>query len=75
MKHYNIDYYDTDGSDYVKTYSEDDILAEYWDFWYDKMCYTLGKELVDEEFTKEDCINDWVLVNWAWEVENEYPVN
>lgn len=51
----------------VVTVSENEILDMYYDFWYDKMCQKYGKEKVDANFTHKDCIDDWVVVNWAWE--------
>jgi hypothetical protein len=53
----------------VVTVSDDDILDMYWDWWYSKMCEKFGKEVVDRDYTKQDCINDWVVVHWAWESE------
>jgi hypothetical protein len=34
------------------------------------MCKKFGKEEVDTKFTFEDCLDDWVIVNWAWEVKD-----
>jgi hypothetical protein len=31
------------------------------------MCDKFGKEYVDENYGPEDCIEDWVIVNWAME--------
>lgn len=36
-------------------------------YWYNKMCQKFGKEHVDANYTKQDCIDDWVVVHWAWE--------
>jgi hypothetical protein len=52
----------------VVTMSEDEILDMYWAWWYNKMCAKFGREVVDSDYTKQDCIDDWVVVNWAWEV-------
>jgi hypothetical protein len=49
------------------TYSESDIIDLYYDFWYARMCKKFGKEHVDKNYTKQDCIDDWVVINWAWE--------
>lgn len=54
-----------------KTYiwSEEQILEDYWDHW---------KRLMDKKWgegyeltTKEECVKDFVVVHWAWEVNNE----
>lgn len=49
--------------------TEKEILERYWSFWEKKMVekYGTGHELI----TKENCLDDWVTVNWAWEVERE----
>ena len=53
----------------VETYSDDDIINEYWDYWKDKM---ICQEL-EEEISRENCIDDWVVINWAFEIaEEEY---
>ena len=44
------------------TMTEQDILHYYWEHWSNKM---LEKGLTP---TKEQCIEDWQVVNWAWEV-------
>lgn len=53
-------------SDCRRVYTEDDIIQEFWPYWYDKMVakYGEGHELI----TREKCIEDWVAVNWAVEV-------
>jgi hypothetical protein len=47
--------------------SEDEILHHYWPHWYQKMCAKFGKEHVDENYGFHDCLDDWIVVNWAWE--------
>lgn len=56
-----------DGGNEVVTKSEDDIRREYWPYWYDRMCKKFGKEHVDAKFSFPDCLDDWIVVNWAWE--------
>jgi len=71
MKYYSYnDYVDDPSIDsYVVTKSEEDIRNEYYPYWYERMCDKFGKNMVDEHYTFEDCLQDWVIVNWAWEVE------
>ena len=57
-----------DGDDTV-TLSEEDIRKEYYPYWYEKMCNKFGKEHVDKQYSFEDCLYDWRIVNWAWEVD------
>jgi hypothetical protein len=72
MKHYsyNICSFRPDGSVYdenVKTLSEADILREHWGWWKEKMIIKYGKEHFEANFSEKDCIEDWAVVNWAWE--------
>lgn len=53
---------------YVDTVSEDYIREHYWPYWYNRMCIKFGKEHVDKIYSFEDCLSDWIIVNWAWEV-------
>lgn len=56
-----------DGGNEVITLSEEEIKETYYPYWYGKMCEKFGKEKVDETYTFEDCLDDWIVVNWAWE--------
>ena len=68
MKYYTIvEPDDRDGSPVYETLSEQEILDQYWDYWYGRMCQKFGKEHVDVNYTKQDCIDHWVIVHWAWE--------
>ena len=67
MKYWTIAYPDREGNDVVETLSEDEILKEYWGYWYGRMCDKYGKEYVDANYTKQDCIDDWTVVHWAVE--------
>lgn len=69
MKYYSYNDYHTDPSvdPYVATLSEEEILKEYWDYWRSKMIEKYGKEIVESKFNQQDCIDDWVVVHWAWE--------
>lgn len=70
MRWFEIVEYDEKG-DTVQRLSEDDIIDQYWDYWYGKMCEKFGKEVVDAKYTKQHCIDDWIVVNWAMEVKND----
>lgn len=67
MRYWTIAYPDIDGKDCTETLSDEEILKEYWDYWYGKMCAKFGKEHVDSNYSKLDCIDDWVIVHWAIE--------
>jgi len=56
----------------VVTVTESDILRDYWPYW-NKHMLELGRH---EQISKENCIEDFVVVHWAWEVKDEpSPVN
>ena len=53
--------------------SEDAIIACYWDYWESRMvAYNKSQGLpVLENVTRNNCIYDWVVVNWAQEATEE----
>jgi len=55
---------DPDG-DQVLT--EDQIIAEFWDYWCTQM-RRVGKE---DMITRERCLEDWITINWAEEVKDD----
>jgi hypothetical protein len=69
MKHYSYNTWKTNPSidSYVETVSESDILKEHLSWWKEKMIIKFGKGYFEANFTERDCIEDWVVVNWAWE--------
>lgn len=70
MRYFCYNDYDDDPSNsFATTVSEDDIRKGYYPYWYDRMCKKFGKEKVDSEYCFEDCLDDWMIVHWAWEVK------
>ena len=61
----SIDPYD--GSYSVVTITEDEIIANWWDWWVQKMTKKYGPD--SELITRENCIEDYVTTHWAFEVE------
>ena len=60
--------YDEDvNANTVVTKPEEQIIHEYWPYWYGKMCEKYGKEYVDKNYSYHDCLDDWIVVHWAWE--------
>ena len=70
MRYFSFNDYDDQGG-HVVTMSEEEIRREYWPYWYKKMCEKYGQERVDNDYTFEDCLTDWIIVNWAWESKDE----
>lgn len=54
----------------IVTVSEEEIRRDYYPYWYEKMCTKFGKTAVDQTYSFEDCLDDWIVVNWAWEVKD-----
>lgn len=50
--------------------SEEDIRREYWPYWYGRMCEKFEQAYVDINFTFEDCLYDWMVVHWGYEVSD-----
>jgi hypothetical protein len=72
MRYYCYNEYTTDPllDNRVETMSEEDIRITYYPYWYKRMCDKFGKEHVDNTYSFQDCIDDWVVVNGAWLVED-----
>ena len=74
MNYYSYNEFDPDSpladesGGYIVTVSEDDILRDYYPFWYKRMCNKFGKDQVDQKYSFKECLEDWILVNWAWKV-------
>ena len=70
MKYYSFNEFDGEKG-WVSTLSEQEILDSYWDYWYNAMCKKYGREVVDRDYSRQDCIDDWIIVHWAWESNEE----
>lgn len=66
MRYFSYNEYSDDGG-YVETLSEEEIRREYFPYWYARMCKKFGQKHVDENYSFEDCLDDWQVVHWAWE--------
>jgi hypothetical protein len=75
MRYYSYNEYNPDNpradasGGYVETVSEHDVRRTYWPYWYKKMCEKYGQDTVDRDYSFEDCLSDWITVNWAWPVD------
>lgn len=61
----------TEEGNVIFTKSEQEIIDSYYEWWYAKMCKRFGKDYADANYTKHDCIDDWVVTHWAWEVNSD----
>lgn len=68
MKYYSYNEYDPDPTKrVVVTLSEQEILNTYWDLWKEEGIKRWGKEHFEANYSEKDCIEDWVVVNFARE--------
>jgi hypothetical protein len=70
MRYFCFNEFDDQG-EHIVTMSEEQIRKEYWPYWYKKMCEKYGQERVDNDYTFDDCLTDWIIVHWAWESKDE----
>ena len=59
----------TDFTPVYITLSEDEILERFWAYRYVILCEIWGKEKTDAEYSKQDCIDEFVIIHEAWESE------
>lgn len=66
---YNEPDWGEDGEDLstVRTMTDAQVLDFYFEHWKAQMTRA-GKQ---DFITEENCIEDWAVVHWAWEVKNE----
>jgi hypothetical protein len=67
MRYYSYAEFSGAGDADIIKKSEEQILNEYWNTWYTNMCHKYSKDYVDNNYTKQDCIEDWIIVHWAQE--------
>jgi hypothetical protein len=73
MKYYSYNEYTPDdpNANLVITVSEEEILSAYWPYWSMKGMQKYGKEEFERVYSKQDCIDDWVVINWALESKGD----
>ena len=64
-KYYTITYPGEFGQHVQETFSEMQILKSYFEYWSMKM-REVNKA---DQISIESCIDDWIVVNWAWETD------
>lgn len=74
MKTYTYITPDKDFNPLVITKTEDEIIEEYWEYWKAQMRLSVLKPNTaaykkPELITRENCIMDWITVNWAKELK------
>lgn len=65
MKYYTIVYPGEFNQHIQETFSEEQIIKSYFDYWSGKM-KEIGKEHM---INREKCIEDWAVIHWAVETD------
>jgi hypothetical protein len=55
------------GEPVYETFSEKEIFSKHWEEWSAKMIAKYGQEQFDRGWIRQECIEDWVTLNCAWE--------
>ena len=50
----------------IQEITDDEIIKEYWNYWCEQMLKVKKGHLI----SRQNCIEDWVVINWAWEKTN-----
>jgi hypothetical protein len=65
MKHYTIIYPGEHGQHVQETFSEQQIIDSYFEYWSGKMLSVNKCDLISHA----NCIEDWITVHWAQETD------
>lgn len=49
------------------TVSEDEIRTTYYPDWLQKMNAKYGETFVQQTYSFEECLADWMVIHWAWQ--------
>ena len=55
----------------VVTVSEEDIRKEYYPWWRERMIKKYGEEEFEKIWSFEECLEDWIVSNRAWEADDD----
>ena len=65
-------YVENDATEHeVITLSEDEIIEQFYPYWEEKMIEKYGREEFERDWSPQDCVMDWVVINFAWESSDE----
>ena len=65
MRYFTYNVPDESGNNTTPIFSEHEIGVFYYPYWCEKM-KKAGKE---SQICFENCLEDWITINWAWEVD------
>jgi hypothetical protein len=64
------------GEDNPVRITEEEIRRTYWPHWVEEMNKALDRNspnVTPADLTWEKCLEDFIVVNWAWEVKDGEP--
>ena len=61
--------YNEQGLEFPVLVTEDEIRRTYWPYW----CGEMTKRGKTDMITWANCLDDWLVVNWAWEITSASP--
>lgn len=67
MKYYRVQSFSEETGAIEEVLSEQDILDQYWPYWVTQMAKKFGP--CHPSITHQNCIDDFVVVHWAWETK------
>ncbi len=68
MRYFCYNEYISDDQSELIIKSEEQILKEYFPYWKKRMEDRFGVD--DPRITEAECLDEWIVVNWAWEVND-----
>ena len=69
MRYFSYNEYEEDGLGEIVTVSEDHIRQNYYPYWRAQVVAKFGEEYASNNYCFQDCLEEWIALNWAWEVE------
>lgn len=67
MRYYSYSY-PTEHGYQTDTFSEKEIKTLYYEVWIRRMYSKFGED-TDKDLSFESCLEEWIIVNLAWEVD------
>lgn len=64
-KIFNYNSFDDNNLGVVVEITEEEILQSYWSYWVEQMLKVHKLPMI----TEQNCIEDFVIANWAWEIK------
>lgn len=65
MKKYSFGWPDENGNHVEEILTEEEIIEQYFEYWSGRMKEVNKEHLI----SRENCIDDFILVNWAIEIK------